>query len=92
MQKLPMMMSAGDADNQTVAAFLITRPPIGFLGWGWESDDRKWPTSNIFLLQAGTPTGLCVSEGGGKYSREWTNGKASLDCETWTADLPFPSL
>ena len=30
-----MMMDAGAADNQTVAAFLIARPPIGYLGWGW---------------------------------------------------------
>eukprot|EP01045_Picozoa_sp_COSAG04_P024566 COSAG04_NODE_3082_length_3189_cov_1.949191_4_plen_34_part_00 len=29
------MMDAGAADNQTVAAFLIARPPIGYLGWGW---------------------------------------------------------
>ena len=35
MQRRPMMMDAGPADNQTVAAFLIARPPIGYLGWGW---------------------------------------------------------
>ena len=23
--------------NQTIAAFLISRPPIAYLGWGWES-------------------------------------------------------
>ena len=36
-QKGPMMMAAGDAGNQSIAAFLIVRPPIGFIGWGWES-------------------------------------------------------
>ncbi len=91
-QEAPMMMSAGAADNATVAAFLITRPPIGFIGWGWESDDRKWPQSNIFLLQPGVPQGNCKSDGDGKFSREWSNGKATLDCTTWTAELPFPSL
>lgn len=40
----------------------------------------------------GVPKGLCVNEGGGKYSREWSNGKATLDCTTWTAELPFSSL
>ena len=49
-----MMMAAGDASNSSVAAFLIVRPPIGFIGWGWESDDGKWPKSNIFNLQVGS--------------------------------------
>lgn len=91
-QNFPMMMSAGAADEPTIAAFLITRPPIGFIGWGWESDDRKWPANNILLKQPGVPKGVCVKEGNGKYSREWSNGKATLDCATWTAGLPFPSL
>ena len=33
MQKQPMMMGAGAADNETIAAFLIARPPIAFIGW-----------------------------------------------------------
>ena len=90
MQKLPMMMSAGDAGNQTVAAFLIARPPIAFLGYGWESDDKNW--NDVFLLQAGTPMGLCKEESAGMFSREWSNGKADLDCNKWTSKLPFPSL
>jgi len=89
-QQKAMMMAAGEADNQTIAAFLITRPPIGFLGWGWESDDSKW--NDIFLLQAGTPTGLCTEEEIGIFSRQWSAGKATLDCNTWSANLPFPSL
>ena len=40
MQRRPMMMDAGAADNQTVAAFLIARPPIGYLGWGWVRSPR----------------------------------------------------
>ena len=92
MQKAPMMMAAGEGDhmNQTVAAFLIARPPIGFLGYGWESDDKNW--NDIFLLQAGTPKELCKEESPGVFSREWSNGKAELDCNQWTAALPFPSL
>ncbi len=41
-----------------------TRPPIGFLGYGWESDDRNW--HDIFYLQPGVPLGLCaeVRDGG----------------------------
>lgn len=42
-------------------AFLVTRPPIGYLGWGWESDDRKW--NDVFYLQPGEPTGHCRRAG-----------------------------
>lgn len=85
-----MMMGAGDASNQTVAAFLITRPPIGFVGWGWESDDSKW--NDIFLLQPGVPAGLCYQPKPGVYARKWSAGTAVLDCNKWVANLPFPSL
>lgn len=39
-QHRPMMMAAGEGNvstfNTTLAAFLITRPPYGYLGYGWE--------------------------------------------------------
>jgi hypothetical protein len=76
--------------NQSVAAFLIVRPPTAYLGWGWYSNDQNW--SPIFLLQAGTPSGLCVEGPSGVFSREWNAGTAVLDCNNWTASLPFPSL
>ena len=93
--------------NATHAAFLITRPPIAYLGWGWESDDSKWPCDKgtgyePFLLQPGTPVGQCKrdgssaghlgSAGGSIWTREWTNGKVTLDCAQWSSELPFPSL
>lgn len=28
--------------NQSIASFLVTRPPIGFIGFGWESDMKNW--------------------------------------------------
>jgi hypothetical protein len=93
-QANPMLMKmvtgpAADV-NATVAAFLITRPPYAYLGWSWESGDEKW--DDIFLLQAGTPTGQCVVEAPGVFSRAWTGGVARLDCGKWEAELPFPSL
>ena len=48
--------------------------------------------TSIFHLQAGTPTGVCVEESPGVFSRQWTAGKAALDCHSYTAALPFPSL
>ena len=75
---------------QVVAGFLIVRPPVAFLGWGWESGDEKW--DDVFLLQVGVPQGLCQESPTGVFARTYTEGVARLDCNTWTADLPFPSL
>ena len=71
-------------------AFLVTRPPIGYLGWGWESDDRKW--NDVFYLQPGEPTGHCRESKPGIFTRDWSGGTAALDCNSFTATLPFPSL
>jgi hypothetical protein len=76
--------------NQSVAAFLIVRPPYGYLGFGWESGDEKW--NDLFLLQAGEPLGLCAETATGVFSRAWSLGVAQLDCNTYTATLPFASL
>ena len=75
------------AVNQSIAAFLITRPPVAFVG--------KVPTVDM-QLQPGVPmpgaAGLCKTEGSGVYSRAWTAGVARLDCAAWTSELPFPSI
>jgi hypothetical protein len=93
MQAAPMLMkmdsSPGNA-NQTVAAFLIARPPYAYLGWSWESGDEKW--NDLFYLQAGEPQGLCAEAPAGVFSRVWSAGTARLDCNKWAAELPFPSL
>ena len=58
--------------------------------WAWESDDRDW--NDIFYLQAGEPQGLCKEGPSGVFSREWSEGTAVLDCNKWTASLPFAAL
>jgi len=105
MQSQPLLMSAGSPGShkdhgpcfgsgacpQSVAAFLIVRPPVAFIGYGWESDDNDW--HDIFLLQPGVPTGLCKEQGtSGVFTRAWTNGVAELDCKKWQAHLPFPAM
>jgi len=85
-----MVLDAGvkpSTINQTVAAFLITRPPVAFANV--KGSGITW---NPFMLQPGMPKGLCKKEGVGVYSRAWTNGVARLDCHKWQSDLPFPSL
>ena len=76
--------------NQTIAAFLIARPPYAYVGWGWESDDAEW--NDLFYLQAGEPLGLCAEPAPGVFERAWSGGVAQLDCNKWEATLPFPTL
>lgn len=87
MQSRPMTMQMTAGSNQTVAAFLIARPPQAWLGWGWESDQRNWLP--IFDLDVGTPTALCAEGPAGVFTRTWTKGTAQLDCNAWTATLDF---
>ncbi len=74
-------------DRQFVAAFLIARPPHAYLGWGWESDDRDW--NDLFYLQVGEPLGLCAEGPSGVFSRPYTLGTAGMNCNNYTATLPF---
>jgi hypothetical protein len=74
--------------NQSLAAFLVTRPPIAFFGSRWQDD--QW--NPLFNLDVGQPTGLCVEGPAGVFSREWTRGVAQLDCNAFTAKLDFPVL
>jgi hypothetical protein len=76
--------------NQSVAAFLIVRPALAWIGDGWESDDVTWNAA--YLLQPGTPVGDCKEGPLAVFTREWSNGVARLDCNVWSAELPFPSL
>jgi len=90
MQKNPMTMQMSVTDaEQVLAAFLIVRPPYGWLGFGWESDNRNWLP--IFNTDVGEPMGPCqeTSEITGLFTRTWTKGTVELDCNNWTAKLPF---
>ena len=75
--------------NQSIASFLVTRPPIGYVGYGWESDMKDWRPE--FLWDVGKPSpisALCTEGPAGVFSRPWTYGTVSLDCNQWTATIP----
>ena len=42
----------------------------------------------IFLLQVGEPSGLCAQTADGVFTRAWTYGNVTLDCNSWTAKIP----
>ncbi len=71
----------------SLAGFLIIRGPVAnYIGFGWESDQRNWDP--LFLTPVGEPTALCSEGPTGVFTRPWTNGNATLDCNSWTAAVP----
>lgn len=84
-QAITQSFDAGNV-NQSLASFLVTRPPIAFIGFGWESDMRDWRPE--FLWQVGEPQGPCAEGPTGVFTRPWTYGNAVLNCNTWTAVVP----
>ena len=79
-------MGPANATNQSLAYFLTTRGPISYVGWGWESDQRQWIPE--FLWNVGEPTGDCSEVSPLVFSRAWTYGNATLDCNTFTSAIP----
>ena len=82
--------------NQTMAAFLITRPPVAFVGSyklrpAGESSGAGTPGywSPLFELDVGEPLGLCEEVSNGVFRRKWSKGTAALDCHTYSATLDF---
>ena len=94
MQGRPMLMhfdaTSPATANATLAAFLIVRPPIAYTGYAWESDDSRF--SPLFYLQVGEPTALCAEAPAGVFQRAYTLGTPQLDCNRFSASLPFASL
>jgi len=89
MQERPLMMSAAGG-NTSLAAFLVVRPPYGYIGYGWHGCGAHYDNWNpLFELDVGEPLENCTEINPGVFSRKWSKGKASLDCNAFTATLDF---
>ena len=76
---------------QSVASFLIVRGDYWWLGYGWRGcTTNVTARPAVFDVATGTPTGVCVEGPAGVFTREFQRGKATLDCNTYKATLPFP--
>lgn len=76
-----------DGRNTTLAAFLVGRGPVAYVGWGWNGNPLPdWDP--LFDLDVGVPLGLCVNETS-VFSRTWSRGYASIDCSDFSATLAF---
>ena len=77
-----------DGTNQTLAAFLIGRGEVAYIGYGW--DGLPLPAwEPIWDTDVGQPVQTCQQTSSGVFSRKWSKGTATLDCNTWTATLAF---
>lgn len=85
-QRATTMQFDSGAANQSVAAFLVTRGPVAFLGSGWESGNDSF--NSAFLFDVGEPQGPCAEAPAGVFSRPWSFGTASLDCNSFAASVP----
>ena len=75
--------------EQILAAFLVTRGPYAVLGNYFMHDEDFDP---LFALDVGTPQELCQEKSSNVFSRRWSQGTAQLDCNDYTASLPFNFL
>jgi hypothetical protein len=89
-QAVPMTVQT-DGSNTTLAAFLIARGPVAYIGWGWgiPPPGPLPPWEPLWDLDVGEPLGLCEERAAGVFSRAWSKGAASIDCNAFTATLDF---
>lgn len=83
-----LQWSPGAEANQTLAAFLIARGPVAYVGYGWNGGPLP-PFDPLWDLDVGQPQGLCTQPSPGVFTRVWSNGVATLDCVHWQGLLDF---
>ena len=78
---------------QGVAAFLLARGPHWWYGWGWQgcSDAAPHPYDPLWSIDPGAPRGRCAETAAGLFRRDFAHGRATLDCNSWSATLDFGS-
>lgn len=78
--------------DQDLAAFLLTRGPYAYFGYGWSGcASSSAPFTRPANLDAdyGEPVGYCeeTAPGSGVFTRQWTKADITLDCNTFTANI-----
>ncbi len=83
--------------EQDIAAFLLTRGPYAYVGYGWTGCvDANHPFTRPSLLDSdfGAPLGYCseTAPGSNVWSREFENAVVSLDCGAWKATFAWKDV
>lgn len=76
--------------DQDLAAFLLTRGPYAWIGYGWTGCvDATHPFTRPASLDTeyGDPAGDCSESSPGVFTREYTAASISLDCNSFTANI-----
>jgi hypothetical protein len=78
--------------QQDLAAFLLTRGPYAYFGYGWcgcASTSGSHPFTRPAELDAdyGMPVEFCHETATGVFTREWTRATVTLDCNTFNATI-----
>jgi hypothetical protein len=82
------MLFDPNAPDQSTAAFLIVRGSYAWHGFPWMDFNQYPPWHSNFGLQVGIPQGDCTQTSSHSWSRPWTYGVVTLDCNSWTASIP----
>ena len=75
---------------RSLAAFLITRGPFAWFGYGWTGcADATHPFTRPKELEAdyGVPQGFCEETKPGVFERKWSKADISINCNDFTADI-----
>ena len=74
-----------------VASFLLARGSHWWMGWGWQgcSDKDVHPYDALWDIDPGPRKGPCTEAPTGIFERTFANGRAALDCNTFTGTLDF---
>mmetsp|Transcript_3192 Transcript_3192/g.6230 ORF Transcript_3192/g.6230 Transcript_3192/m.6230 type:complete len:443 (-) Transcript_3192:114-1442(-) len=92
------------AYDQDIATFLLVRGPYAWIGYGWIScangaspvgeEGQMFYRPPRLETDFGTPEGLCAEStaGSGVFTRKWTKGTVSLDCNTWEASFSSQNI
>ncbi len=79
-----------DPATQVIAGFLIARGPYWWLGYGWQGCSETAPyLSPLLDTDVGLPINNCTQVSSGVYARNYTNGYAQINCNSYTAILDF---
>jgi hypothetical protein len=81
--------------NMSIATFLVARGPWAYIGAPLQLISRgNWsdPFFQLYRLDTGKPMGACKEESKGVFTREWSGGRATVDCTAATGSLDFGLL
>jgi hypothetical protein len=76
--------------DQDVAAFLLTRGPYAYMGYGWTgcaNEDTPFTQPPALTTEYGSPTSTCREISPNVFQRDFAKATVSLNCTDFTASF-----